>query len=309
MSILRMINLNGEIFFNMFREPHPVVGRSEFMLKRWRKYTIYEKSGSYVRSNNPSEVSIQSSSILPLKSNPNYAMPDSPKANVYSTNSIYLYDYVIVSDQWIFSTVYTSSAVDSTPAASSSYVGTFNGTASFSHNPNTWINSPNAIYNNYLLRYNPLASTFRGFPVYGLDPGYNPPSVSNTSLFPPPVPPTPPQYPYPPFPPSMTDIEYQASMQTPIYRDDGTYFEIVRGYPRNHYTHKRNKFALERFMSYGLTGNVMIGRTVTSTLYRKGMQTSATTIGLDGLGDGSDPIQSTQVTNIDLIQSDNVIYH
>jgi hypothetical protein len=98
-------------------------------------------------------------------------------------------------------------------------------------------------------------------------------------------------------------------MQMPIYRDDGTYFEIMRGYPRNHYTHKRNKFALERFMSYGVSGNGTDGRTVTSVLYRKGMQTSRTTIGLDGLNDGSDPIQSIQVTNIDLVQSNNTIFH
>jgi len=286
------MNLTGEIFFNMFKEPHPIVGHSEYMLKRWRKYTIYQKSGSYVRSDNPSEVSIHSSSIRMLTNNSSYTIPDSPKANVYSTNSIYLYDYVIVSDHWIFNMVYTASTIDSTPAAIGSYVGNFNGTASFSHNANTWLNSPNAIYNNYLLRPNPLASTFRTYPVYGLDPNYNP-VIS-----------------HPPVPLEITSAaQYQMWVNTPIYLDDGTYFEIVRGYPRNHYTHKRNKFALERFMSYGVTGNVMIGRTVTSASYRKGMQTDGTTIGLDGLNDGSDPIQSTQVTNIDLIQSDNVIYH
>ena len=276
----------------MLREPHPIVGRSEFMLKRWRKYTIYEKSGSYVRSDNPSEVSIHSSSVRMLANKPSYTMPDSPKANVYSTNSIYLYDYVLVSDKWIFNTVYTASTSDSTPAGIESYIGTFNGTASFSHSANTWLNSPNAIYNNYLLRPNPLATTYRGFPVYGLDPGYVPSVV-----------------PSPPFSSTSASAEYQAWVNTPIYLDDGTYFEIVRGYPRNHYTHKRNKFALERFMSYGLAGNVMLGRTVTSASYRKGMQTAGTTVGLDGLSDGSDPIQSTQVTNIDLIQSDNVIFH
>jgi hypothetical protein len=238
-----------------------------------------------------------------------YTIPDSPKANVYSTNSIYLYDYVIVSDNWMFTTVYTTSTVDSTPADSGSYRGQVNGTASFFHNENTWRNSPNAIYNNYLLRYNPLASYQRSFPVYGFDSNYYPPSISDTRNFLPPTLPIPPQYPYPPFPQTITAAEYQTLMQMPIYRDDGTYFEIMRGYPRNHYTHKRNKFALERFMSYGVSGNGTDGRTVTSVLYRKGMQTSRTTIGLDGLNDGSDPIQSIQVTNIDLVQSNNTIFH
>src|ERR1035437_2378927 len=106
--------MNGEIFFNMFKEPHPIVGRSEYMLKRWKKYTIYEKSGSYVRSDNPSEVSIHSSSVRSLAQSSTYIIPDSPKANVYSTNSIYLYDYVVVSDHWMFTNVYTSSVIDST---------------------------------------------------------------------------------------------------------------------------------------------------------------------------------------------------
>ena len=260
----------------MFKEPHPIVGRSEYMLKRWKKYSIYSLSGSYKHHESQS-----------------WNRVDDPRFNMYSTNSIYLYDYVLVNDHWMFTTVYTSSAVDSVPANSSSYVGTFNGTASYAHLPNTWLNSPNAIYNNYLLRPNPLATTHRGFPVYGLDPGYTPSVI-----------------PHPPIPPEISSsVQYQKWVNTPIYRDDGTYFEIVRGYPRNHYTHKRNKFALERFMSYGLAGNVMLGRTVTSASYRKGMQTAGTTIGLDGLSDGSDPIQSTQVTNIDLVQSDNVIFH
>ena len=272
--------MNGEIFFNMFKEPHPIYGRSEFMLKRWRKHTIYSKSGSYVRSYNPSEISIHSSSIRSLTATINYTVPDSPKANVYSTNSIYLYDYVIVSDTFFLNNVYTTSSIDSTPAASSSYMGG----NQWYHGTNTWLNSPNTIFNNYTLRYNPLASSFERHPVYGNDPKYNP-------VFLP-----------PPFN-TMTPQQYVILMQTPIYRDDGTYFEIVRGYPRNHYTHKRGYFSLERFTSYGL-----VARNVTSASYRKGMQTAATTVGPNGLSDGSDPVQTTIVTNIDLIKADNVIY-
>jgi hypothetical protein len=197
---------------------------------------------------------------------------------MYSTNSIYLYDYVLVNDAFFDAAVYTSSSVDSTPAGIASYAGTINGTASFSHSANTWKNSPNATTNNYLLRYNPLASSFRKFPVYGLDPGY------------------------------AATASYQALMATPIYTDNGTYFEIVSGYPRNHHTHKRNMFAAERFTSYGLTGDLFIGTTITSASYRTGFQTAATTINSGGLSDGTDPVQSFQVTNINFIQSNNVIY-
>lgn len=267
------MNLNGEVFFNMFKQPHPTVGKSAYMLKRWTKHTIYSLSGSYHHPPSQSWVSVSDH-----------------RFNVYSTSSIYLYDYVLVSDHWFFASVYTASTVDSTPGPIGTYVGTFGGTASFSHGENTWLNSPNTIYNNYLLRYNPLASAFEGFPVYGDDPHYNPSSLP------------------PPFN-NLTPQQYHTFMGTPVYRDDGTYFEIVRGYPRNHYTHKRNKFALERFTSYGLIGSLISGRNVTSASYRKGMQSAGTTIGLNGLEDGSDPVQSTTVTNIDLVQSDNVIYH
>ena len=277
--------MNGEIYFNMLKEPHPILGKSEYLLKRWQKYTIYAKSGSYVRSDNPSQISINSSSVHYWKNNTSYTIPDSPKANVYSTNSIYLYDYVVVSDTWFLNNVYTASTVDTTPADIDHYAGSSNGKSLFSHDANTWKNSPDTNYNNYLLRYNPLASTFRGHSVYGNDPLYNPIAL-------------PPPY------SSMTPQQYVRWMNTPIFRDDGTYFEIVRGYPRNHYTHKRGYFALERYTSYGLDG-----RTVTSAPYRKGQQTSNTTVGPDGLNDGSSPVQVTQVSNVDLVKSDNVIYH
>ena len=270
--------MNGEIFFNMFKEPHPIYGKSEFMLKRWRKQTIYYLSGSYTRTETPGPFMAYSHSYQ-YSGNPP-TMSFYKPGNTYSTNSIYLYDYVVVSDTFFLNSVYTASAIDFTPAPSSSAVGN-----EWYHGPNTWLNSPDTIFNNYILRYNPLASSFRGHPVYGYDPGYNPISL-------------PPPY------NTMTPQQYVTWMKTPICRDDGTYFEIVRGYPRNHYIHKRGNFALERFTSYGLIGN-----TVTSASYRKGMQTAGTTIGLTGLSDGSDPVQTTQVTNIDLIKSDNVIYH
>lgn len=252
--------MNGEIFFNMFKEPHPVVGKSEFMLKRWRKHTIYYKSGSYVRSDNPSQISVHSSSVRWMTNTATYVVPDSPKANVYSTNSIYLYDYVVVSDTFFLNSVYTSSTSDTIPAPDYLYD---TGTNQWRHSINTWHDSPNAISNEYLLTYDPVKSQpiwmgGVGHPFYG-----------------PPI----------------------------IRRDDGTYFEIVRGYPRNHYIHKRGYFAPERFTSYGLEG-----RQVTSVIYRKGMQTNATTIATTGISDGSDPVQTAQVTNIDLIKSDNVIY-
>ena len=77
--------LDGEVYFNMLKLPHKVSGSSEFMLKRWTKYTVYSHSGSYVHAESQSWHSVSD-----------------PKFDVYSTSSIYLYDYVLVNDNFFF---------------------------------------------------------------------------------------------------------------------------------------------------------------------------------------------------------------
>lgn len=270
--------MDGEIYFNMFREPHPIYGKSEFMIRRWTRHTIYFKSGSYARSDNPNQISILSSSLRQRKDGVTwYPVPDSPKANVYVTGSIFLYDYVVVSDTWFMQNVYATPTIDATPAPTWSYAGGGISSSVFTHYSNTWKNSPNARTNDYLLRPNPEASNWAGYDVYG---------PISPSVY---VSPTP---------------GYDDLMKIPIFRaTDGTYFEIVRGYPRNHYTHKRGYLCLDRYMSYG-----RIGRQITSASYARGRQTVATTVGPTGLGDGTLPVQSTQVSNIDIVKSDNVIY-
>lgn len=246
-SSLMAVNLNGEIYFDMTRDNHRLYGKSKFMLKRWKKFDIFTKSGSFIRSDNARE-------------------------NTYSSTSVYLYDYVVVDDTFFYNNVVTSSYVSSVPATDDYYAGG----NTWTHTINTWINSPNAITNNFIWRFNPIASDpgARNHPVYGFDPVY------------------------------FGSDDFNKLMQTPIYRDDGTYFEIIRGYPRNHFYHKRNIFSLERFISYGVED----GR-ITTQVYQKGRNSAATTIGLNGIADGTDPIQTAQVSNVDIIKSDNVIYH
>ncbi len=239
------MSLNGEIFFDMTRDPHRLYGKSKFMLKRWRKFDIFTKTGSFVRSENP-------------------------RANTYASTSVYLYDYVVVDDTFFYNNVVTSSYVSSVPNTDVYWAGS----NTWTHSINTWKNSPNAVANNYLWRYNPFASDGWGRPIYGFDPTF--PGTAS----------------------------YSQLMSTPIYRDDGTYFEIVRGYPRSHFYHRRSIFALERFTSYGIQDG-----SVTTQVYQKGRNTAQTTIGLNGISDGSDPVQATQVSNVDIIKSDNVIYH
>lgn len=219
---------NGRMLYDMTRNFTPTGSTTVYLLKRWKKYDIYGKSGSWNRT-------------------------DIPNENLYSSSSIYLYDYVVVSEDFFNSIAYTASFVDSTPGDPGSE---FSPTQNlWTHRPNTFKNSPNATTNNYLLtRY------FNGVrDIYGA--------------------PT-------------------------ILTDRGEYFEIVGGYPRNHFTHKRDLFSLYQLTTYGKHNGA-----VTSGSYRRNQQTIDTTVGIDGLEDGSSPIQITEVGNLNLIQSDNVINH
>jgi hypothetical protein len=218
----------GEIYFDMTVEDHPIISGSKFLLKRWTKQTIYSKSGSYNRTDNPIE-------------------------NLYVTGSVYLYDYVVVSKDWFDSMVYTASFDSNVPGS----VGNYSPSNLWTHNINTFKTSPNLLTNNYQLTA----------------------SKPETA-------------------PSKFDYDLYSQI------DDGTYFEIVMGYPRNHYTHKRGLFSLYNITTYGLVNKV-----VTYGTYLRNRQTTSTTVGPDGLEDGSSPIQATQVGNLNLVQTDNVINH
>lgn len=73
------------------------------------------------------------------------------------------------------------------------------------------------------------------------------------------------------------------------------YFEIAKGYPRNHYTHKMEKFSKTRYVNSD------------GTLYTKGEQTIDTTVNEAGINDGTFPVQSFNVSNVNVVNSTNVI--
>jgi hypothetical protein len=264
--------MNGEIFFNMREQQHPISGSTKFLLKRWTRYTVYSKSGSYVRASYLKSGSYgwdgkQNTGTFPPNIAHNYV--NNPHGNVvfrqgsplsadyYQTCSIYLYDYVVVNDKFYYDNVYTASSVDGTPSVDGDYVPT----NTWRHQIYTFKNSPNAITNNYVYAYNEAASAA---------------SSPQRSIFGPGI----------------------------VYRDDGVYFEIVKGYPRNHFIHKRDLFSLYSLRTFG-----MVNRTVTSGSYVRNRQTISTTVGPDGLEDGTPPVQSVQVGNLKLVQTDNVINH
>lgn len=217
---------NGKIPFNMNVEVHPSGSQAYYMIKRWKKYSIFFKSGSWDRSENP-------------------------RTNLYTTASIFLYDYVVVTDTWFNDNVYTASFVDSTVGSPGSEASITEDL--WTHEANTWKNSPNATVNNYT--YETVWNGVR----------------------------------------NVTDT-------TKVFSNVDEYFELVKGYPRNHFTHKRDLFSLYQLVSFGQQNGE-----ITSGSYRRNQQTVDTTVGEDGLEDGTPPVQSVQVGNLNLIQTDNVI--
>jgi hypothetical protein len=217
---------NGKIPFDMNVDVHPSGSQAYFMIKRWKKYTIFAKSGSWNRTENPN-------------------------TNLYATSSVFLYDYIVVTDTWFNQNVYTASFVDDTVGSPGSEASATENL--WSHSINTWRNSPNAIVNNYT-----MPTEFNGL--------------------------------------------RNVTQNTRIFSQVDEYFELVKGYPRNHFTHKRDLFSLYQLVTYGKQNGA-----VTSGSYRRNQQTIDTTVGLDGLEDGSAPVQAVQVGNLNLIQTDNVI--
>lgn len=222
----------GQVAFNMNYEFHPSGSEMEspYMLKRWKKYTIYAHTGPWIRTNNPQD-------------------------NLYTTNSIYLYDYVIVTNDFWNSMVYTSSFVSTVPGDPGSEVP--QSASYWYHYANTFQNSPNAITNNYSYAYQ-LTTPFGG---------------------------------------RLVAIPGQITQSA-----QETYFEIVNGYPRNHYIHKRSLFSLYTLQTYGRHYS-----TSSVGTYVRCQQTTNTTVGPDGLGNGSLPVESMTVGNVNVVQSNNVI--
>jgi len=193
-----------------------------YLLKRWKKTTKYNKFGEYSKSNNLKE-------------------------NLYNTSSTYLYDYIVVTDTYYNSLVYTSDETNSDPSETSI------GPNQYFHKKNTFKNTPNSIYNNInATAISAGPSTIYSDPVFWIN--------------------------------------------------SDEYLEIVKGYPRNHYTHKRQQMSNYRIISIG-TKN---GSVVYSPKARS-RQTISTTVGTDGLEDGSLPVESITVGNLNLIQKDNVV--
>ena len=73
------------------------------------------------------------------------------------------------------------------------------------------------------------------------------------------------------------------------------YFELVSGYPRNHYTHKMQQFSKSKYGTYN------------KEIFVKGKQTIDSTINIQGINDGTYPVQSFGTSNINVVNNSNII--
>jgi hypothetical protein len=75
-----------------------------------------------------------------------------------------------------------------------------------------------------------------------------------------------------------------------------SYFEMARGYPRNHYTHKMTQFSKDQHATVDV-------------IYVKGKNTTKTTINEQGITDGTFPVQSSNTSNVNVITAGNVLQY
>lgn len=205
-----------------------------FIVKQWDKYTFYSKTGPYVRTSNRTD-------------------------DTYTTNSIWLYKLISLTETGYNNFFYTSSKYE--PSGSTSTLTENNDVFYISGVPHYFhgINTAKSTANQ---KINTIKGTEIHLPAYHV----------------------------------YVDAPYTNIAET-------RYFEVFQGYPRNHYTHKRMQFTPEKYVE--LRGKFSKQQ---SRIYVRSRQNLETTIdNLSGLEDSSLPIQILETSNVNLIQSDNVI--
>ena len=189
-----------------------------YLLKVWKRYDLFGRSGPYYHT-------------------------DIPEENLYTSTSVWLYDYEIVNYDFRYSMSYFENNEPrgaSDPSTNYFY-------PSYSHSMNTFVNTPNLIVSN--VRATNIQPDFVTF---------------NLELL-------------------------------PCF----TYFELVGDYPRNHYTHKSTQFSKIKYPKY-ITSN-------SSSIFVKGRQTINSTISETGIDDGTFPVQTFNVSNVNVMNTNNVL--
>jgi hypothetical protein len=79
------------------------------------------------------------------------------------------------------------------------------------------------------------------------------------------------------------------------------FFELSIGYPRNHYNHKSTQFSKSRYPKFITESE--------NSIFVKGKQTIDTTINENGIDDGTLPVQSFNVSNVNVKNANNVLQY
>lgn len=101
----------------------------------------------------------------------------------------------------------------------------------------------------------------------------------------------------------VSNISASANIFTPSFKTrfdlnilpNSQYFELVTGYPKNHYTHKSKQFTKQKFNTYN------------QGIFIKGRNTINSTINENGINDGSYPITQFNTSNIKIVNVTPVI--
>ena len=203
-----------------------------FLVKKWEKYSIYQKNGVRDRTSRKED-------------------------DVYSTSSIFLYRLVAMPYVGYNELFYTSNYQELSSSLATPTDQTaaqdIAGVIYYNHRINTGKKTPNSVLSD----------------------------VKGTLDF---------------------SFGYATAVE-PYYHFGGdSYYEVFSGYPRNHYTHKAMQFSPVRF--YASVGKK---KTISYEDFVKSRQTITSTIGEDGLEDGSLPVQTIETSNVNVEQGDNVI--
>ena len=195
-----------------------------YMLKVWERQYYYTKTGEYVRSTNPNgtphstyNFEYNGSYYYTKDSNGNIITRiDDPSTNEYDSASYYLYKYVIVNESYMRNLIYFTDEI---------YEPQYNPLDVSSGVINTNVYGYNGLtYGAYTHKVNTFINTPDNM-------------VSNISA------------------PISSISNYQ--LPIPIVNlgiKPGSYFELVRGYPINHYSHKMKQFSKTK---YGAFNNVL----------------------------------------------------
>ena len=184
-----------------------------------------------------------------------YFHTTNPLDNTYNSASVYLYKYIIVDERYMRNLIYFTDLLSLPMYNSSSYSYTFDGP--FAYNPSDPSNTWLHKVNTFLNTPNSRFSNIN--------------SIANGNT-------------------SFDPVSFDLSMSVTV-----PYFEIISGYPRNHYSHKLQQFSKKKYGTYD------------QTIFVKGKQTTDSTINASGINDGTYPVQSFNTSNMNVVNASNVI--